>query len=265
MDAKDIISSGLLELYAAGLTSAEESLQVQQYVQLYPEVAAELAAIEAGVEAFATAMPVTPAPEVKEKIFARINETAKPVPITAGNDIAPVVTISSRWKSAAAAAILLLVGSAAVNIYLYNRNNNMQAQLQQVQNTVASLQEKNKEMDTYLEAVRNRYSTPVSLSGLSPEAADATAKVYWIKNTGDVYVDASSLPAAPAGKQYELWAIVDGKPVNAGIIVQTPSGKTYQIQKMKAFGNAQAFAISLEKESATPADTPTEVYALGKM
>ncbi len=266
MDAKDIISSGLLELYAAGLTSAEESQQVQQYVQAYPEVAAELAAIEAGMELYATATGVAPSEGIKEKIFERINDEqhgAKVISIT-GKDT-PAAAVPAGWKVAAAAAIILLMGSAALNIYLYNSNNKTTAQLQQAQNTVAGLEEKNREMDTYLEMVRNRYSTPVSLTGLTPQAADATAKVYWIKNTGDVYVDASTLPEAPAGKQYELWAIVDGKPVNAGIIVQTNSGKAYHIQKMKAFGAVQAFAISIENESATPAVTPAEVYALGKM
>jgi hypothetical protein len=55
------------------------------------------------------------------------------------------------------------------------------------------------------------------------------------------YVDPSSLPSAPKGKQYELWAIVDGQPVNAGIIITTKKGDRYSIQKMKTFGKVDAF------------------------
>jgi hypothetical protein len=49
------------------------------------------------------------------------------------------------------------------------------------------------------------------------------------------------LPVAPEGKQYQLWAIVDGKPVDAGLL---DNPETFE--KMKSLGNAQAFAISLE-------------------
>ena len=91
--------------------------------------------------------------------------------------------------------------------------------------------------------------------------------IIFLKNTGDVYVDPADLPTIEKGKQYELWAIVDGAPVNAGIIITSSKGVSYNIQKMKNFGTVQvqAFAVSVEPESKTPAVTPTKVYALGKM
>ena len=73
MEVQDIISSGLLELYAAGLTSNAESAQVQAWVKQYPEVAAELKAIELGLENYAQANAVAPAADVKDKLFAQIN------------------------------------------------------------------------------------------------------------------------------------------------------------------------------------------------
>ncbi|MBI3883754.1 MAG: hypothetical protein HY305_05965, partial [Sphingobacteriales bacterium] len=53
MQPNDIILSGLLELYATGLTSQEEALQVEQWVKQYPEVAAEMGAIQASMEMYA--------------------------------------------------------------------------------------------------------------------------------------------------------------------------------------------------------------------
>ena len=70
MELKDIISSGLLELYAAGLTSETESEEVEQWLKLYPKVAAELKEISAGVEAYAQLHAVQPSPQIKDKIFA---------------------------------------------------------------------------------------------------------------------------------------------------------------------------------------------------
>lgn len=267
MDVKDIISSGILEMYAAGLTSQEEKLLVQEYVRQYPGVAAELAAIQGSIEAYATGMELQPDASVKEKVFARINgadeNSAKVIPINGAS--AAMVHASSGWRTAAAAAILLLIASSIFNFFQFQKNNEISKQLVQSQATASDLEAKNMQMDNYLEMVRSKYSTPVSLAGLKETSAEA--KVFWMKNNGEVYFDPTNLPAAPQGKQYELWAIVDGKPVNAGIILTSKSGTQYGIQKMKAFGNVkiQAFAISVEKENATPAVSPTEVYALGKM
>ena len=84
-----------------------------------------------------------------------------------------------------------------------------------------------------------------------------------MKNTGEVYVDPTNMPTAPAGKQYQLWAFVDGKPVDAGMIT-SKDGKKYKIQKMKTFGKAQAFAITLETEGGNP-QPKGSVYVLGKI
>ena len=271
MEVNDIISSGLLELYAAGLASQNEAVQVQQWLRQYPEVADELAQIEASLSSYAQANAVQPDASVKAKVFERINEgeTAKVVPLinTSSESSLKVVRISSVWKNAAAAAILLLIGSTVLNIIQYNKNSSVNSELQQSKEVASILEQKNKEMDDYLEKVRSKFSTPVSLAGL--EVKEAAAKVFWMKNTGDVYVDPADLPAVEKGKQYELWAIIEGNPapVNAGIIITTKEGNTYTIQKMKNFANAkvQAFAVSVEPESKTPAVTPTKVYALGKM
>lgn len=271
MEVKDIISSGLLELYAAGLASQEEAAQVLLWVQQHPEVADELAQIEASLAMYAQASGEQPAAAVKEKVFELINgeEGSKVVSVTNVNDkeSVKVVRISSIWKYVAAAAIVLLTGSAVINLVQFNKNVEVNKQLQQSKQLANNLQQQNKAMDDYLEKVRSKFSTPVSLAGLT--VSDASAKVFWMKDNGDVYVDPSNLPALEKGKQYELWAIIEGNPapVNAGIIITTKEGNTYSIQKMKNFANAkvQAFAVSVEKENSTPAASPTEVFAMGKM
>ncbi len=271
MEVNDIISSGLLELYAAGLASQEEAAQVLQWIKQYPEVADELAEIEASLSMYAQSNGIEPDASVKEKVFERINEgeKAKVVPLTTitGESPVKVVRVSSVWKNVAAAAILLLIGSGVFNYIQYNKNAEVNDQLKQSREVASALEQRNKEMDDYLEKVRSKYSTPVSLAGI--KVSDASAKVFWMKDNGDVYVDPSNLPAIEKGKQYELWAIIEGEaaPVNAGIIITTKEGNTYTIQKMKNFKGAkvQAFAVSVEKESRVPAVSPTEVYALGKM
>ena len=120
-------------------------------------------------------------------------------------------------------------------------------------------------MKNDLSVVQSRYSEPVALRGLAA-APEAAAKIFWMKNTGEVYIDPSNLPEAPEGKQYQLWGIVDGKPVDGGLIISSKKGNQYRIQKMKVFSNVkvQAFAVTLENAGGNP--TPKgEMYVMGQM
>lgn len=267
MEVNEIISSGLLELYAAGLTTNEETLQVEQWVQQYPQVAAELKAIQDNVEAYALAHAVAPSDDVKAKVMLRINETNKATVVPLKKiSIAPVVGIPRYWKWLAAASILLLMGSVAMNVMFYGKYDIASKKLDETQQQLAITSQSNDSMKTDMGIVHNKYSMPVALHDMDT-TSDAAAKVFWMKNTGEVYVDPSNLPAIPSGKQYQLWAIVDGKPVDAGMILTAKNGDKYRIQKMenKKFTNiaVQAFAISLEKEGGNP--TPTKVVMMGKM
>lgn len=252
MEAKDIISSGILELYATGLASVEEAKQVQQYVAAYPEVAIELEEIETSIEWYAKSFAVEPNPSVKEKIFAHINSedaTSKIATLTNHSTVVlgKIIGIAPYWKFATAASVILLVSSVAMNVLMFNKSNSTNKNLQQTQQELAGLKEENKLMEGEMEVVQNKYSKPIALLGLEA-APEAAAKIFWMENTGEVYIDPSNLPQAPAGKQYQLWGIVDGKPVSGGMILTSKKGDKYRIQKMKTFGKVEAFAVTLENE-----------------
>jgi anti-sigma-K factor RskA len=264
LELKDIISSGLLELYAAGLTAAEETQQVEQWIKQYPEAAAELKAIELGLEEYAMASAVAPRADVKQKIFAAINDA--PAAAIASNDFnraspAKVVSLKNYWKWMAAASVALLMGSIVMNVTYFKKYDAANKDLQQTQQQLAIEQQRASDMKTDMEVVHSPFSIPVALKGMET-MPEATAKIFWMTNTGEVMVDASNLPDAPQGMQYQFWAIVDGTPVNGGMIITNDKGKKFRMQPMKSFGKAQAFAISLEKEGGNP--TPTKVVSMGK-
>ena len=265
MEKQEIISSGLLELYAAGLTSEKESEQVTQWVARDAEVAAELAEITAGIESYAYAQSIQPGKDVKEKIFARINEENGFKAMAAAPDYNQKVKsmVAPFWRIAAAASIALLIGSVAFNISTYNKYKATGEELIAARQTLDTLEEKSKLMEADMNVVQSRYSVPVSLKGLEA-APDANAKIFWMQNTGEVFIDPSNLPEAPQGKQYQLWGIVDGKPVDGGMILTSKKGDRYRIQKMKTFGKAEAFAVTLEDEKGNP--TPkVPMFVMGKM
>lgn len=266
MNAQEIISSGILELYCTGLTSAAETAEVVQWAKQYPEVAAEIEVIQSGLEGYAQAHAIVPNASVKEKLFASINnEKAAPVVNLKDTDKASekVYSISPVWKYAAAASIVLLIGSAILNYTFYNKYQSANKELASTQTALQEQKELANNMNQDMGVMTNKNAMPVSLAPM-PDVPDAAARIYWMQNTKEVYIDPSNLPKAPAGKQYQFWAIVDGKPVNGGIITTEINGKTVHVQKMKSFGSAQAFAVSLE-DAGPEKPVPTKVMVMGKL
>ena len=260
MEIKDIISSGLLELHALGMTNQSETAQVEQWMKQFPDVRNELDEIEKSIEKYAMIHAITPGAELKQKIATKINTSTADVN---KSTTVKVVPISSFWKYAAAASVILLMGSAILNYVYYNKLEDASAALNNTQQELVTANDKLNNMNTDMSVVQNKFSKAVSLDGL-PAAPDAAAKIFWMKNTGEVYIDPSNLPEAPEGKQYQLWGIVDGKPVDGGMIITTKKDNKYRIQKMKTFGKAEAFAVTLETTGGNPAPMG-EMYVMGKM
>lgn len=264
MNKEEFISSGLLELYATGISSPEETQIVKQHLERFPDLKQELNDIEMSLENYAQANAIEPSSSVKEKLFKQVFQES----LKNETKTAPVISVNKKsvipmfYKWIAAASIILLIGSMIVNYNYYQKYHDTKQELQTAQQKIEQQQKSNLAMTEDMEIVTNKYAQPVVLKG-TPKAPDAVAKIFWMKNTGDVYINPTNLPQTPAGKQYQLWAIVDGKPVDGGMIV-TEKG-TYHIQKMKSFGKAQAFAITLEKTGGSPTPTMSEMVVIAKM
>jgi anti-sigma-K factor RskA len=267
---EEIISSGLLEVYAMGMTSPGETVLVENALKDYPEVRQELNKIEMSLESFARANAMEPSASVKAKILAQVSKAEKiDVNVINGGNSRPalqptlkdVYRIPFYFKYAAVASLIVLIGSLVLNYSYYYKYQQANEQLQAAQNKIDQNQQANLAMKNELNVMSDKNAMPIVLNG-TPQAPDALAKIYWMKNTGEVYVDPTNLPAAPEGKQYQLWAIIDGKPVDGGMI--TTKNGIYYIQKMKSFGHADAFAITLEKTGGNP--TPQgEMFVMAKI
>jgi anti-sigma-K factor RskA len=109
--------------------------------------------------------------------------------------------------------------------------------------------------------VMNRSNKIVDLKGM--EIAPASyATVYWNPQNKQVMLNVESLPMPPADKQYQLWALKDGKPIDAGVF---DMGKDPMHPMEIPIENADAFAITLEKKGGSPAPTLTQLYVMGKI
>lgn len=264
MTKEEFISSGLLELYATGIATPEETQIVHKHLDRFPELKQELKEIEMSLENYTLSQSVAPSSSVKEQLFNKIfsagynKETNK----------APVVSMSRKYpiplfyKSIAAAVFILLIGSMILNYSYFEKYHKAQNALDVARKQLQQKERSNEAMSHDLDVVTSKYAMPVVLNG-TPQAPDALAKIFWMKNNGQVYVDPTNLPKAPDGMQYQLWGIVDGKAVNGGMI-ETSKG-IYHIQKMKSFGKADAFAITLERAGGSPAPSMDQIIVSAKM
>ncbi|MEO6454355.1 MAG: anti-sigma factor [Ginsengibacter sp.] len=268
MELKDIISSGVLEMYSLGLTSEDENMQVYEWIKQFPEVKSEINEIQNAIEKYALESAIQPHESVKQKILNKIADTASENTSVSNTSLfkkdnkGVVYNMPVYFRWIVAASVILFLGSLAFNYIYYNRFHSASADLQITRNELDNQKEIVAAMSKDMNVVTDKYALPVVLNG-TPHAPNALAKIFWMKNTGEVYVDPTNLPQPATGKQYQLWAIVDGKPVDAGMI-STQKG-IYKIQKMKSFGKAEAFAITLEKEGGSPAPTMDEMYVMAKI
>ena len=95
------------------------------------------------------------------------------------------------------------------------------------------------------------------LQGDAKKAPGKSMVVMWNKTTGNVYVNNIQLPTTPTNKQYQLWALKDGKPIDLGVFDVNSN-----LQNMKIIYGAQAFAVTLENKGGSPTPHLEELYGI---
>ncbi|MEY4541770.1 MAG: hypothetical protein RLZZ306_3527 [Bacteroidota bacterium] len=163
-----------------------------------------------------------------------------------------------------AASWVLLALSIGGNIWFFSNWKNSEEKLVALETQNQVLAQEGKALKaSYQEEVailQNPDVKVITLAG-QPVAPTAKALIYFDKNKKEVYLSALKLPKAPTGKQYQLWAIIDDKPVDAGLIEGDGN-----VLKMKSINSgAVAFAISLEETggSTTEVGPKGTIYVMG--
>lgn len=74
---KDYIASGILELYALGVTGKEENEEIEEMALSHPEVSEEIKKISVAIESYAKQNVVIPDPTIKPFLLAVIDYTER--------------------------------------------------------------------------------------------------------------------------------------------------------------------------------------------
>jgi len=282
-EAKAYIETGILELYVLGHLNAQEQREVEDMAAKYPAIKEEITAIEIAMEQYAIKHAIEPSKGLDKQIFEKIvvpaqetqvqKETsstptheAKIIPLSADHAASTIRTL----RYSLVACVGLLVVSVAA---LYATHDKLTIANQQIiamnvdkekfASTVSFMKDENKDLQEIAAISSDPTWKAVKLAGtkISPQA---NMMVYWHKKGQHVMVDNTrmALPQNDAAHQYQLWAIVDGKPVDLGVF-DVKSGPGKLLLTMKEVGNAQAFAVTLEKRGGSASPTMEKMIAMG--
>lgn len=244
--------------------------EVEENAARYPEIRAEIIAIEEAVATLART-DRNPNPELRGVIIGRIAAQEQPKTPGSGKVIplpppAPASSPAIRYMLAAAVAVALISSALAI-YYAY--------QVSELREELATLKARDAQVVADMQVLRSRYTQTssdlavlrstanrlVEMKGL-PVAPAAAARVYWNPSTKETYIDPGTLPPPPPGKQYQLWAMHNSQPVDAGVIDR--NGERI-VQRMKDVAAASAFAVTLEPEGGRPEPTIDQMYVAGEL
>jgi anti-sigma-K factor RskA len=271
-EIKAYIESGILELYVLGDVSREEKLEVEAMAAKHPAIKAELEAIEKSMELYAEANAVEPAENLRDKVLnSLVTNLGDDRIFSAKENKKPDANIvqmrtdrrATTYKYAFAACFVLLIISVAALVNAYRqiaRSNNqiaaLQSQNQRFANTVHL-------MDHDLDVYRDPSFKMIRLQGMK-KSPSSSLMVAFSPSKKKVMIDMSdaNIPATDKDHQYQLWALVKGKPVDLGVFDADTTSKA--MKQMRSIEYADAFAVTLEKRGGSPTPHLDDLMVMGK-
>lgn len=257
MNIQEYISTGVLQAYLLDELSDVERAAVETALARYPELRHELVELELTQEALHQRAAIAPPVEMKRQVLAKL-KADKPMRAT--------VSSLNTWRYATAASVALAVAMAYLAI-------TYRAKWMDAKNSLTAMLLKNEQLTEDYRVVNQRLDkiekdTKIIESAaftkiilLDTKSADARASVYWNSATQEVFLSIHNMRALARENQYQLWAIIDGKPVDVGVF-DVANG----LIRMKTIGKGAAtFAITVEPWGGRPVPTLEALQAAGQV
>lgn len=262
MNIEEYISSGILELYVAGVLSEKENQDVYHAIQKHPELLDEVLKIESAIIKLTAAGSPLDTKQLLPSIKQSLNRT---------DDDSKIVSIAKQklnWLKYSGWAAALILGGGL--LWTLTQNITLKETIRVAENEKQFLEQQIEMANTDLSEAKNLLSIlrdkniisiPLGGQQVSPESY---AKVYWDKDSNSIYLDAQGLPEPPKGKVYQVWSLTLNPltPTSLGTIDNfiTDENKIFTITNANA---SEAFGITLEPEGGSDSPTLEQLYTLG--
>ncbi|MEP6590015.1 MAG: anti-sigma factor [Gemmatimonadota bacterium] len=244
----------LVEEYVLELLDEAERAEFETRLAVDPTLASNVAAAREALSALALSTPVALPAGLKQRVMA--HAVAHPEPVAVEAKVLPMIpsrrSRAPLWLGAALAASLLVV-------FKLNHDLGQERQATATANAFAA---------RTLDAVTQRDSMIARLTDPSVELvtlastgdAKPAVKVYVDQKRRSAVLSVASLETAPAGQAYQLWFIVDGKPIPSVTFNPGADGRALVQDVTLPPGTVAATAVTREPEGGSQAPTSAVLF-----
>lgn len=250
VDSNTFLNSGLLDKYLIGQTNAQETLEVEQYISKYPEVEAAYNKLQNSLELSAFANAEEAPVHILGDIFNVLDDK-------------PVVTMHTKptksWFNFGIAASIAALLFAGTSFYFYTQNESLLNENQIVVDELFDLRSDIAENNLKLDALAQQFAqlnnpeTEKYILKGNRRAKNLKTVAYINPKDKTSMLDVVSLPILPDDQVYQIWADLQGKMVNLGILSETDR----RLQQIPYTEDALGLSITIEQKGKLPS-TSTE-------
>ena len=286
MDPQQFISSGLIELYALGITTADQAAEVERMAAEYPEVQRELDNIRTALERYGTLYTVQPPATLRDRILTipgGVPNVPDPEPEQSRAPVSRTERTPSRNAAASSGPSPLKIGLVVLALlslflggtllYFLGQADDADTQIETLEGTIAerdaalaTLREACAETENELATVRaelqflqNPNTNPVELAPLRRRRAPAQAIVYWNAEQNRALINPINLPAIDGNQTYQLWAETPRGLLPVGTFRNAPAS----LQAVDFEEGAVNLYVSLEPLGGSTTPTAGQVKLIG--
>ncbi|MCF1420147.1 MULTISPECIES: anti-sigma factor domain-containing protein [Mangrovimonas] len=264
------LHSGLLEKYLMDETTLQESLMVENYIAKYPEVENAYNTLQHNLEIVAKSNAVEAPQAILDNILDELNEEDTFEKET------PVINLNSRkktkkWYHLSIAASIATLIFAGTSYFLYTQNldlkNNLSLQKHESQVIVDEIFDLRGDIDKIMKQFKqlNNPETEKYIINGNQRAKNLKTVAYINPKERTSMIDVVSLPKLPEDQEYKIWAQLQDKMVDLGILTETDR----QLKEIPYTENALGYSITIESkgnehETATKENSVAEILLKNK-
>lgn len=250
-----------------GALPPAEMERVGRDIAKSPVLQEELREISVVLEEIAPVEAAGPSSELRDRVLKGIGAADEPVVV--GEKRKRTLRLESTreagsapsartWLMAASLIGFLLTGGLAV--WFYTQLEETREELAGIESRMTAAEIAYTRAADELDMLRDHDNHVVRMSPTSDDA-QSFAVLYWNPQTRSVWIDATTMPSLPTGEQYQLWALGDDGPVDAGVF----DGGAEGLQELKEIEEADGFAITVEPEGGSQTPTLDRMTAAGQL
>ena len=256
LNKKEVISQGYLESYLTQDLTPEDLAEVENYIKEDVEVRRSYAEVQQMMENLSFQYAILPSPVLKNLVLSEVSSQLQTKAHPWG-----------LWRLMAAASIVIAIASVFSAFHFWNKWKTTDQELSALTAQNIMMAEQLNQVNSELGDIKNDLAILISpefsriiLNG-TDNAPNAKAVIYWNQSQEKVFLHATSLAGLPQNQQYQLWAIIDGNPVDAGVF----DGNMDSFVEMRNISNADAFAVTIEKSGGSPTPTLSTMQVIGNI